>query len=351
MQTDFRPITDREYATWFEQNEAGLHGRSPFHHPAWLKASSAGVGFHDVYIGLFEHNRLVGAVPGYLTRRGPFRLFGSPMRGTMTSYLGPIGLTLDCPTREIVDLLMDCTAFVRSEWRVQYARFTLRNTPEEGKLPLEPDWQQQRSGSYRLDLTPGTEAVWKGLKSDCRRNIRKARKAGIEIVPLGNPALYFEMLDETFRRHSTTSFHSERFFAELLDGLVPADRLWPWSARYKGQEIAVGLFLHDDQEVHFISGASLPEFGNLPTSYLLHWHAIETGIAHGLRVFNSDASRVRSIDRFKESFRPTLEKRYSLTWAPALLYSAQKKAIAGYRQLRKFHARLKSVRSPVRSEA
>jgi hypothetical protein len=95
----------------------------------------------------------------------------------------------------------------------------------------------------------------------------------------------------------------------------------------------------------------LPEYGNLPTSYLLHWHTIVAGIRAGLKVFNSDASRVRSIDRFKESFRPTLEKRYTLIWAPSYVYRAQKKLIAGYRHLRRFRAWLNPGRKRVGSEA
>lgn len=346
-----KTISGNEYRTWFRHNYQHLRHRSPFHHPVWLEASGEGVGFENVYVGICEGRDLVGVLPGYLARRGPLRLFGSPMRGTMTSYLGPTGATLDESTEGMVDLVRQCNAFVRKKWRVQYARFTLRNAPENGKLPLDSEWKQQRAGSYRLDLSPGEQEVWKGLKSDCRRNIRKAQKAGIEIEPLREPALFFQMLDETFRRHETTSFHSERFFRLVLDGLVPEDCLWPWRAIYEGQEIAAGLFLHDDRELHFISGASMPEFGNLPTSYLLHWHAIETGIRAGLCVFNSDSSRVRSIDRFKESFRPTLEKRYTLIWAPGYIYKTQKKLIAGYHKLRRLRARFKMAINRLESGA
>jgi hypothetical protein len=342
MRYQFKTISENKYQSWFEQNYHQLQDRSPFHHPAWLKSSGEGIGLENVYIGILKENDMLGVVPGYLTYRGPVRLFGSPMRGTMTSYLGPTGLDLADHSEEMVDLITQCNEFIRKQWHVQYARFTVRNAPSNGKLALVKNWKQQRAGSYRLDITPGEEAVWKGLKSDCRRNIRKARKAGIEIAPLHDTEIFYQMLDETFRRHQTTSFHTPRFFQKLMDELVPADCLWPMSAIYNGQTIAVGLFLHDDREVHYLSGASSPEFGNLPTSYLLHWNAIEKGIRAGLKIFNSDASRVRSIDRFKESYRPTLEKRYTLIWAPSYIYKAQKKYISGYRNLRRFQSFLKT---------
>jgi hypothetical protein len=159
--------------------------------------------------------------------------------------------------------------------------------------------------------------------------------------------LFYQMLDETFRRHGTTSWHPERFFQLLIAGLVPRDLLWARGARYEGHIVAAGLFLHDDQEVHYVSGASFPQFGSMPTSYLLHWSAIETAARNGLRVFNSDASRVRSIDQFKESFRPTLDKRYTLIWSPETVYRAQKIFISAYRNLRQFRAWLKPGRSRV----
>jgi hypothetical protein len=307
-----------------------------------LKSSGQGIGFENVFVGILKAGEMVGVMPGYLARRGPVRLFGSPMRGTMTSYLGPIGFGITSQPEGMVDLIMQCNAFIRKQWHVQYARFTVRNAPTVGKLAMDKNWQQQRAGSYRLDISVGKDAVWEGLKYGCRRNFRKAREAGIEIMPLQDSSLFIDMLDATLQRHQTTRFQSARFFQKLLDELVQVDCLWPLSAIYNGKEIAVGLFLRDNREVHFISGASSPEFGNLPTSYLLHWHAIERGIQNGLKIFNSDPSRVSSIDRFKESFRPTLEKRYSLIWAPSYLYKAQKKFIAGYHNLRRFQAWLKA---------
>ena len=84
----FRALEAAEYASWFSANSASLPQRSPFHHPAWLDAVSQGTGFEVRFIGVVDGSEIVGAVPGFLTQRGPLRLFGSPLRGTMTSYLG-----------------------------------------------------------------------------------------------------------------------------------------------------------------------------------------------------------------------------------------------------------------------
>jgi hypothetical protein len=124
-----------------------------------------------------------------------------------------------------------------------------------------------------------------------------------------------------------------------MEGLLPRDLLWSWGAHYDGKIVAAGLFLHDENEVHYLSGASRPEYGSLPTSYLLHWHAIQTGASTGLQTFHSEASKVRSIDQFKESFRPRAERRHILIWAPRLVRRAEKAYKDASRGVRRWKTR------------
>jgi Acetyltransferase (GNAT) domain len=324
-----------EYTSWFRANRASLPGRSPFHHPAWLEAISRGTGFDVRVIGIVDGTEVTGAVPGFFTQRGPFRLFGSPLRGTMTSYLGPVTLDAAPTYDEARGLVVDCAAFVKGRWNARYAQFTLRDAPEERRPMPSTGWHEQRPKSYRLDLTDGEDAVFARLKSKCRRNIRKAAREGVTIVPFDDPALFHSILGETFRRHGSSSRHPKRFFEAIMRTLPAHDLLHAWAAEYEGRVIAVGLFLYDDQEMHYLSGASLPEYGSLPTSYLLHWHAMATAARAGLSVFNSEASRVPSIDAFKESFNPVLDRRSTLIYAPGALWTARRSFVTWTKAMRR----------------
>ena len=335
-----RELDAAEYGAWFEANRPALRDRGPFHEPAWLDAAAQGVGFALGFIGAFDRDELVAAVPGYLTRRGPVRLFGSPLRGTMTSYLGPVTLDPEIGRSEQRDLVVACADFARKTWGATYVRFTLRDAPPDRVPPPSTDWHGQRPASYRLDLSPGEEAVFAGLRSHCRRNVRKAARAGVNIVPLDDPDLFYRILQDTFHRHGSTSWHPPRFFETIMRGLPPLGLLWGWGARYDGQMIAAGLFLHDDREMHFISGASLHEYGSLPTSYLLHWHAIATAAREGLLVFNSEASGIPSIDQFKETFNPVRERRDTLIRAPRPVWLAQ-------RAFKRWHKGVRRIRSRI----
>jgi hypothetical protein len=311
----FTAITPQTYAGWFSANHADLLQLGPFHDPSWLAATSRGTGFDLAFVGVVEGEELTAVMPGFLTKRGPLRLFGSPLRGTMTSYLGPVFLDPTfTPHEQRRRLIRACAGFAKREWRLSYARVTVRDASTAEKAPATRGWKEQRSKSYRLDLTPGEETLFAGLKSDCRRNIRRATREGIEIVPLTDPTLYFRMLEDTMRRHGSSSWHKQRFFDSLFTELPARGLMWAWGAQYEEQIIGAGLFFHDQTEMHFLSGASLDQYGSLPTSYLLHWHAIAKAVSEDLGVFNSEASGIRSIDRFKEAFNPALERRSSLIW-------------------------------------
>jgi hypothetical protein len=340
-----RVLEPDEYASWFHANLGSLDGRSPFHDPAWLDAVSRGTGFKVRVVGAVAGGDVIAAVPGFLTRRGPFRLFGSPLRGTMTSYLGPVTLGQCLNGDNERRFLVECAAFVHKRWRARYAQFTTRNAPpERGPAPAR-GWHEQRPKSYRLDLSPGEDALFAQLKSHCRRNVRKAAREGVTIVPFADAHRFHQILGETFQRHGSGSRHSERFFESIMRELPARGLLRVWAAEYRDQIIAVGCFLHDDHEMHFLSGASLPAFGSLPTSYLLHWHAIATAAREGLRVFNSEASGIPSIDAFKETFNPVLERRTTLIHAPGTLWTARRSFVSWTKATRNLRSRLPALTS------
>ena len=326
-----REVSSEEYRRWFEA--ATPEHRSPFHHPGWLEAATDGVGFGLRFIGIVRGRDLVAVVPGFLTRRGPFKLFGSPLRGTMTAYLGPVGAVGDIDREELVSR---CSQFARTRWGVAYTRFAFRDAPAERPSGLGRDWRQSTPRSYRLDLKAGADALWSRLESDCRRNIRKARGLGITTVDMADAQVFYGMLEETLRRHGSLSWQPERFFRRIMESLPRQGLLWSWGAHYEDKIIAAALFLHDENEVHYLSGASRPEYGSLPTSYLLHWHAVETGAHGGLSSFHSEASKIRSIDQFKESFRPSAERRHTLTWSPRIVSKAEKVYMDVSRRLRRW---------------
>jgi hypothetical protein len=160
--------------------------------------------------------------------------------------------------------------------------------------------------------------------------LRKSERCGIEIVPYeGTAEDYRGMLVETLGRRgpeatASATLYSVGFFQAVLDELRPSGPLWAWAARYQGRIIAVVLLVHDDREAHYISGASLSSYRHLPTSYLLHWHAMLTAMRAGLQVYDfGSAPGPAGSAAFKESFAPEAIEYARLSRASRLVRGAK----------------------------
>ena len=320
---DLKEISPDEYKEWFEQHLTVLQGRSPFHQPAWLNAVAKGSRYEVVVIGIFDGASLVAATPGFLIRFGSIRLFGSPLPGTMTPYLGPLGINLGDFNGGVYQLMMDCTSYARAHWRVSRTEFTFREPSTPPSEDLGPSWERRKTTHYSLDLTCGEKALWAKMQTRFRTSIRKCERLGMRIVPLDNTHSYYQMLNETLARRATSSWHSESFFQRLLDN-VPAEFLWAVGVEYQGKMIAAGIFVHDACEVHYLSGASLSEYRSLPTSYLLHWHVVTSAVRAGLRIYDLGGRPNANIDLFKRSLSPQVATYWSLTHSSTAVRYAQK---------------------------
>lgn len=333
-----KTISFEEYAAWFEQNLQVLQNRSPFHHPLWLKTVGEGLQIQMIFVGFYEGTELVAVIPGGLTRRGPFRLFGSPLRSMLTSYLGPVGLERIALTDNLPNLMLAGSQFIRKEYGVDFIRFILRDAP--ATTTLGPGWEQSGVGSYLLNLDMGAEQLWNTVKSRARRQIRKSERLGVKIVPFCDAKQYHYMLDETITRGTGSgSVYPERLYQVLLQALVPQQHLWVWGAEYESQIIAAGLFLHDDQEMHYVSGASLSQYRYLPTGYLLQWHAIKTAMQAGIQRYDLTGrgeSEHDSVNHFKEAFSPEPITYWSPSWAPGYVRYAKQTFLSSQAHLQRF---------------
>lgn len=339
---ELRVISQDEYKAWFEQHLAALHRRSPFHHPAWLDTVRRGLHFDLVITGAYEGDELVAAIPGFLTRRGPFRLYGSPLRGTMTAYLGPVCLT-PMESTDLLGLVKSCSDFARRQWRADYTEITLREPPAH--CPQEPGagWQIERPDSYCIDVSRGVDALWAGMRTRARRCIRKAERLGAHVVPMTDARLFCEILNESFARHGTISRHPKDFFQIIFEELVRQDMVWVWGVEYEGRIISTIIWLHDDCEAHGMSGGALSEFLHVPASSLHYWQALRQAALSGLRVVDLGGRGIPSIDFYKESFNPRVIEFWSLNQAPAYVRYAKRVFLFSVPYLRRLKRQFKAA--------
>lgn len=306
-------IGGADYAQWYVHHATKLHGRSAFHHPGWLRVAEEGSGQKLIYIGILKDGTLVAAAPAFLKRVGPLKFFGSPLRRTMTPCLGPVWLSEKGVETSQVELAKVCGAFARRHWGASYTEFCFREPVTLGHESLDSSWEYRKLTTYYLDLAQGEHKLWSRLRTRCRRHVRKGQQLGMRIVPLTDPRVYYEMLNETFGRRGSSLLHSEKFFRLMLEK-IPPEVLWAWGVEHEANIIAAGIFIRDDHEVHYLSGASSSKFRTFPTSYLLHWHAITKSIEAGLQIYDlGGRGPTENLDLFKKSFDPEIAEWSLLT--------------------------------------
>ncbi len=79
-------LSMEQYRRFLSEQEP--HATTLYHDPAWLESVQAGLGLEATVLGLMEAGEAVAVLPGFLSRKWGVRLFGSPLRGSMTPYQG-----------------------------------------------------------------------------------------------------------------------------------------------------------------------------------------------------------------------------------------------------------------------
>lgn len=316
-----------EYEAFVQQPE--LQGATVYHHPLWLRTVEEGLGMRVALLGLRHASDLVGALPGFVLRKGPIRLFGSPLRGSMTPHLGWVLAAGQPPAG--LHTLNALYRFCRGQLGCQYVETGFLTPPAglEGGT-ADGQWQAEHPEAYVLDLRAGEAQLWKNVAESCRLKVKQARKKGVVIEPVAEAGFmdeYFEILQKTFKRHGVISPHRKRFFQVLHRHLMPRQMMEVLAAKHEGRVISVGIFIHDGRGIHFKSGASLAEFHNLRPNNLLHWHVISQSAARGFESYDLGGKGLASIDTFKESFGPRSYASTTLWRAGALVGLARRMAV------------------------
>jgi Acetyltransferase (GNAT) domain len=182
---------------------------------------------------------------------------------------------------------------------------------------IPPGWNSVPRTAHVLDLGIGFETILsKKFHSDARYGIRRAEKAGLEIISGSDSALiadFHSLLRHAFERWAKRQGEpialarwrglrrdpEAKFQAMAASGT--AFRLW--LAKLDGKPIAAILVLRD-KEAHYTRGAMIEEFARPShANYLLHYRAIEEACAEGCRHYHmGETGNSASLAKFKSQF-------------------------------------------------
>lgn len=194
--------------------------------------------------------------------------------------------------------------------------------------------------NFLIDLTQPKEALWKAIRSNAQRNVRKARKSGVELTEVVDAAGVAEavaILQQVYKRIQVP-LPDDSLFQAAFEILYPQEMMRIVLAQVEGEAIgALSLLIHNGVMLYWYTG-TLREFSSHRANDLLVWHALALGHELGCHTFDfgggGKPDEAYGVRDFKAKFGGRLVNygRNVHVHAPLRLRASE----AGYRLLRRF---------------
>jgi hypothetical protein len=305
---------DRDrYATYV----GSLRGSNLFHSLTWLEFIQKEQGAHLDLLEVRRDGRFYGYWPLLTVRKLGFRLMGSPLRGWLTSHLGPL---LEGPAER--ELVQEMIRFCKKRG-IAYLELAGKQL-EEGALSGE-GFTIKRRETWVLDIEADEVKQWEKLHHNCRKNIRKAERSDLEIRRLDDsrhfPRLY-ELVVRTFKKKRLPiPFPPRRL--DLLQKTIGEHRQMLFLGAFLREEMIGGhIWGYDHHTAYALIVGHDQTHDDLRVTNKLLWEGIKRFIAMGLKKYDmyGGSRSMDGVTRFKASFGSSYESSpyFCLAMSPIL---------------------------------
>ncbi len=266
-----------------------------------------------------------------------------PFLRNLTTRAVLYGSVLCIPTpegQEALDLLLQ-TYNQAVKGRLLFTE--LRNLADVNNL--QPTLQKNNVAyeehlNFLINLNQPQADIWKAIRSNAQRNVRKARKSGVVIAPVTDNAGLadaYTILQQVYKRIQVP-LPDQSLFQAAFEILHPLGMFETLLAKVDGEIIgAMMLLLHKGVMIYWYTG-TLREFSSYRASDLLVWCALELGHEQGFHTFDfgggGKPDEEYGVRDFKAKFGGCLVNygRNVCVHAPMRLQASE----FGYQMLRRF---------------
>jgi Acetyltransferase (GNAT) domain len=245
-----------------------------------------------------------GADVGYFcaqrVRKFAVPVYGSPLPGTGTNYMGPV-------VRRGVDERRLIQAILQACWRNGVAHLELSVARLDEAMARASGLAVDRGVTHLVPLPSSEDAAWAAMKSTARNRVKKAERAGLIGEITNEPAVvdhFYQELGEVFGKQGMARPYTIERPRSLFRRLMPAGRLLAVWVKHREEVIAAGLFPHDERCIYFWGGGSWLASQHLCPNELLHWTVIRRAVELGIPMYNMCGGESRFKDKFGGSDVP-----------------------------------------------
>ncbi len=248
---------------------------------AWLEFVAEVAGGRIVIAALRDAGVIRGYFSGILFRRLGLQILGSPFKGWTTTYMG-FNLSEDVSRIEALQALK---RFAFEKLGCVHLEILDRHLTMADIATLDVDVTVEPT--FVTPLEQSEEEIFAGMKSACRRCIRKAERNGLvieEASPEGFAAEYYEQLVDVFAKQKLTPPYTSEYVQTLIDKVHPTgDALLLRAMTQDGERIASAIYFGHRDHSLFWGNGSFREHQILRPNEALHWYALKYWKGRGVK--------------------------------------------------------------------
>jgi len=288
-----------------------------------------------------EKERNVGIYPLFLFKCLSGIHCHSPPNNVDVLFLGPLIPRLDEMKQEkkqifLQDLQIQLDKFVQKDLRSNYIQINASPGFDDCRAFRWGGYTVSPRFTYYIDLTPGTDVIWRGFNRSLRYYIEKAKKEGITVSRgTVDDALF---IHEQLRQRNRTK-SPKAYIREVFDIFSP-EHVDVYVAR-AGSERLSGIITQKYKDmVSFWVGAPKCSYKGLSPNELALWESIKDAGENGYKVFQIMGADDYSLFPFKRKFNGKIIPYYQMKWLSPSYHFGQ----SLYRSVKKERNYLESYR-------
>lgn len=173
--------------------------------------------------------------------------------------------------------------------------------------------------TYIIEDTSDIDAVWAGISSDYRRNVRKGNRCGTIHEGL-SPERFYEEHAKVFEKQNLPVPFSYDFWMRLYNTLTEHNACKILYAEDQGVISGVLFLVWDEKYVYHLLGGAIPELSTLETYEALTWQGINLAHTMGL-AYDFEGSMIKHISKSFREFggEPKLYFRIRKVFSPEVI--------------------------------
>jgi hypothetical protein len=278
-----RDVDEKVWRAFVEENASA----NIFHTPEMMQVFARAEGYQpQVWAALRDDGELLALwLPVQHT------VLDQPLLRQLSTRAVLYGSVLCASGPQGQEALNQLLSIYNRETKSQVIFTELRNLTDMGDLQpvlTQNGFAYEEHLNFLIDLTQSEQAMWKAIRSNAQRNVRKARKSGVVIEETqgqsGVTAAY-AILQQVYKRVQVPLPHVSLFRA-VFELLWPQDMAKIFLARADGETIGVlTLLIYKGVAIYWYTGA-LREFSSYRANDMMVWHALEWSQKHGCHTFD-----------------------------------------------------------------